>query len=121
MAATLYRLVGREHHSVSVESRPQEAVPEVVEAPLDHQLDVVDENQTSGIDHSAIATSSEVEAVIIDQPVVQVEPPALPKQIWDLSMSRAQLAKIATSLGLVFTDKSTKSEIFALLESSSKA
>jgi len=116
MAATLYRLVGREHHSVIVESTQQETAPAVVEAPLEEQLNVVEENQTS-----VIATSSEVEPVIIDQPTVQVEPPAPPKQIWDLSMSRAQLAKIALSLGLVFTDKSTKSEIIALLESSSKA
>jgi hypothetical protein len=116
MAASLYRLVGREHHSTSVESKQQETVPAAVEAPLEEQLNVVEENQTS-----VIATSSEVEPVIIEQQAVQVEPPAPPKQIWDLSMSRAQLAKIALSLGLVFTDKSTKSEIIALLESSSKA
>ena len=115
MPASLYRLVGREHHSTSVESKQQETVPATVEAPPE-QLNVVEENQTS-----VIATSSEVEPVIIEQTAVQVEPPAPPKQIWDLSMSRAQLAKIALSLGLVFTDKSTKSEIIALLESSSKA
>jgi len=115
MPASLYRLVGREHHSTSVESKQQETVPAAVEAPPE-QLNVVEENQTS-----VIATSSEVDPVIIEQPAVQVEPPAPPKQIWDLSMSRAQLAKIALSLGLVFTDKSTKSEIIALLESSSKA
>ena len=122
MPASLYRLAGRDHHTVSVESSPQESV---AEAHIDQIVEAASNSQTVENDLQPIVIVPEVTV----QPVIQtaeikVEPVAetskMPKQTWDSSMSRTQLAKVASSLGLTFTDKSTKAEIISLLESASK-
>jgi hypothetical protein len=123
MPATLYRLVGRDHHAVSAEPRPQESV---ADAPVDQKIDVVSESQPVEIVHDVLVESiveqhvAQIEEAEVDPAPAVVEPVKALKQTWDSSMSRAQLVKVASSLGLVFTDKSTKSEILSLLESARK-
>lgn len=122
MPATLYRLVGRDHHAVSAEPRPQESI---ADAPVDQKIDVVSESQPIEIVHDVLIEATveqpvaPVEEAKVD-PAPVVEPAKALKQTWDSSMSRTQLAKVASSLGLVFTDKSTKLEIISLLEAASK-
>ena len=122
MPATLYRLVGRDHHAVSAEPRPQESV---ADAPVDQKIDVVSESQPIEIVHDVLveATVEQLAAPVEEakvDPAPVVELAKALKQTWDSSMSRTQLAKVASSLGLVFTDKSTKLEIISLLEAASK-
>ena len=122
MPATLYRLVGRDHHAVSAEPRPQESV---ADAPVDQKIDVVSESQPIEIVHDVLVEATveqpaaPVEEAKVD-PAPVVELAKALKQTWDSSRSRTQLAKVASSLGLVFTDKSTKLEIISLLEAASK-
>lgn len=121
MPASLYRLVGKQHHTEPIvnepESTPITFQPEDFKAPQVEETSVLDSfaNQSENNDVSSTLAEEDITPASVDSEDEESSPEETPT--WDASWTKTQLLAVAKEIGLNVSVLNTKTEILAALSS----